>query len=61
MKLITYSNRADMDYIIACIINIDKRALGFTICDKEMQRRTQKNFRTAERAMKFAETLVSQI
>jgi len=50
-----------MDYIIVCIINTDKRALGFTICDKEMQRRTQKNFRTAERAMKFAETLVSQI
>lgn len=55
MKLIEYSNRKDTEYIIAGIVDEDFILMGFTVADRNLERATQKNFRTAERAMKWAE------
>ena len=55
VKLIEYSHRKDKDYIIACIVDENGRVLGFTVADKNLERATDKNFKTAERAMKWAE------
>ena len=55
LKLIEYSNRQDKPYIIAGIVDEDFILMGFTVADKNMQRATEKNFRTADRAMKWAD------
>jgi len=55
LKLIEYSNRKDTGYIIAGIVDEDFILMGFTVADRNLERATQKNFRTAERAMKWAD------
>ena len=55
LKLIEYSNRKDTGYIIAGIVDEDFILMGFTVADRNLERATQKNFRTAERAMKLAD------
>ena len=54
-KLVEYSNRQDKPFIIVGIVNEQEITVGFTVADKNMQRATDKNFVTAERAMKWAD------
>jgi len=54
-KFVEYSNRQDKPFIIVGIINEQEITVGFTVADKNMQRATDKNFVTAERAMKWAD------
>jgi len=58
LKLIKYSNRQDKPYIIAGIVDEDFILMGFTVADKNLERYTEKNFRTAERAMKWADEIL---
>ena len=55
LKLIEYSNRQDKPYIIAGIVDENFILMGFTVADKNLERYTEKNFRIAERAMKWAD------
>jgi len=54
-KLVEYSNRQDKPFIIVGIVNEQEITVGFTVADKNMHRATDKNFVTAERAMKWAD------
>jgi len=56
LKLIEYSNQKDTNYIIAGIVDENFILMGFTVADRNLQRATDKNFRTAERAMKWADS-----
>ena len=55
LKLINYSNRQDKPYIIAGVVDENFTLMGFTVADKNLERYTEKNFRTADRAMKWAD------
>ena len=55
-KLIEYSSRKDKPYTIAGIVDENFILIGFTVADRNLQRATDKNFRTAERAMKWADS-----
>ena len=54
-KFVEYSNRKDKPYAVVAIVTEQEIAVGFTVADKNLQRATDKNFRTAERAMKWAD------
>jgi len=54
-KFVEYSNRQDKPFMIVGIVTEQEIAVGFTVADKNMQRATDKNFRTAEIAMKWAD------
>jgi len=54
-KFVEYSNRQDKPFMIVGIVTEQEITVGFTVADKNMQRATDKNFKTAERAMKWAD------
>jgi len=55
LRLINYSNRQDKPYIIAGIVDEDFILIGFTVADNNLERYTGKNFRTAGKAIEWAD------
>ena len=54
-KFIEYSNRQDKLFMIVGIVTEQDIVVGFTVADKNMQRATAKNFRTACKAIEWAD------
>jgi len=54
-KFVEYSNRQDKPFVIVGIVTEQEITAGFTVADKNMQRATDKNFRTAGNAIEWAD------